>query len=191
MLLNSSITLADTIVVLGDSISASHGIEVEQGWVSLLQKKLNHTKKDYRVFNESVSGETTAGGLARIKKILVDYKPSILILELGANDGLRGLSPKNMKKNLAKIIKQAQDQDAKVLLLSMRIPPNYGKRYPKMFSEVYQQLGEELKISLVPFILNDVMLIKELMQKDGLHPNAQAQPLIMKVIWEYLKVLLH
>ncbi len=182
--------MANTIVVLGDSISAGHGIEIQQGWVNLLQKKLNTSNKNYRVLNESVSGETTAGGLARINQILDDYKPSILILELGANDGLRGLSPKIMKKNLAEMIKHSQKQGAKVLLLGMRIPPNYGKRYTEMFSAVYLQLKAELNVTLVPFILNDIALMKKLMQKDGLHPNAKAQPLIMDQIFVHLKTLL-
>ena len=182
--------MANTIVVLGDSISAGHGIEIQQGWVNLLQEKLNTSKKNYRILNESVSGETTAGGLARINQILDNYKPSILILELGANDGLRGLSPKIMKKNLANIIKRCQKQETKVLLLSMRIPPNYGKRYTDLFSVVYQQLEKELNVILVPFILNEVALMKELMQKDGLHPNAKAQPLIMDQVFIHLKTLL-
>jgi len=190
MLISSSTVLANTIVVLGDSISAGHGIEIQQGWVNLLQKKLNTSNKNYRVLNESVSGETTAGGLARINQILDDYKPSILILELGANDGLRGLSPKIMKKNLAEMIKHSQKQGAKVLLLGMRIPPNYGKRYTEMFSAVYLQLKAELNVTLVPFILNDIALMKKLMQKDGLHPNAKAQPLIMDQIFVHLKTLL-
>lgn len=190
MLVSSSITLANTIVVLGDSLSASHGFEVQQGWVNLLQKKLAKTEKNYRLFNESVSGETTMGGLARIEKILANYNPSVLILELGANDGLRGLSPKKMKENLAKIVKCSQKQGVKVLLLEMRIPPNYGHRYTKMFFDVYQQLAQEFKLVLVPFILDDVALIKELMQADGLHPNAKAQPLIMNKVWKYLKMLL-
>ena len=188
--MNSSTILANTIVVLGDSLSAGHGIEIQQGWVNLLQKKLNTPKKNYQVLNESVSGETTAGGLARIDQILSDYKPSVVILELGANDGLRGLSPKIMKRNLAEVIKRSQKQGAKVLLLSMRIPPNYGKRYTEMFSAVYQQLKAELNIALVPFILNEVALMKELMQKDGLHPNAKAQPLIRDQIYNHLKNLL-
>ncbi|MDQ7090587.1 MAG: arylesterase [Methylococcales bacterium] len=190
LLISSSTLLANTIVVLGDSLSASHGIEVQQGWVSLLQKKLNTTEKKYQIINESVSGETSAGGLARIDKILNDYKPSVLILELGANDGLRGLSPKIMKKNLAEIIHRSQKHDVNVLLLSMRIPPNYGKRYTDLFYKVYPQLKNDLKVTLVPFILNDVALMKGLMQKDGLHPNAKAQPLIMDKIWPYLKKLL-
>ncbi len=177
-------------MVLGDSISASHGIETQQGWVNLLQKKLNTPKKNYQLRNESASGETTAGGLARIDQILNNYKPSVIILELGANDGLRGLSPKIMKTNLAKIIKRCQAQGVKVLLLGMRIPPNYGTRYTERFAEVYQQLKTELKVNLVPFILNEVALKKELMQQDGLHPNAKAQPLIMAQVYHYLKNLL-
>jgi acyl-CoA thioesterase-1 len=190
MLLITSITLANTIVILGDSLSASHGFDVQQGWVNLLQKKLTNAEKKYCVVNESISGETSAGGFARIENILANYSPSVLILELGANDGLRGLSPKNMKINLAKIIKKSQNQGVKVLLLSMRIPPNYGQRYTKMFSDVYLQLAKEFKLVLVPFILDKVVLKPELMQKDGLHPNANAQPLIMNKVWKYLKLLL-
>lgn len=186
----SQTTQAKSILVLGDSISASYGMEVEQGWVSLLVQKLKTEDKDYRVLNESVSGETTAGGLARVGKLLKLHQPGLLILELGANDGLRGLPPKKMKENLANIIRLSQKAGAKVLLLSMRIPPNYGKRYTHMFYQVYPQLSEEFGIPLVPFILNDVALIADLMQQDGLHPNAKAQPLIVDKMWSYVKALL-
>lgn len=189
-MIGSAAAQGKTIVVLGDSISASHGIEVQQGWVALLQQKLNKEGKGYSVINESVSGETTAGGVARINHMLEKYKPSIVLLELGANDGLRGLSPKKMKSNLEEIIKRSQKAGAKVLLLSMRIPPNYGKRYTEMFYQVYPALSEQLTVQFVPFILKDVALIAELMQKDGLHPNAKAQPMIVDKVWEYLEFLL-
>jgi len=182
--------MAKSIVVLGDSISAGYGLKVGQGWVSLLQKKFNNKDKPYILFNESISGDTTAGGLARIDDALSRHKPEWVLLELGANDGLRGLSPKLMKRNLAEMVKRSQNTGAKVLLLSMRIPPNYGKRYVDMFYMVYPQLAKELDIPFVPFILEDVALVEEMMQKDGLHPNAKAQPIIADKIWEYLNPIL-
>jgi len=182
--------MAKSIVVLGDSISAGYGLKVGQGWVSLLQKKFNNKDESYTLFNESISGDTTAGGLARIDDALSRHKPEWVLLELGANDGLRGLSPKVMKRNLAEMVKRSQNTGANVLLLSMRIPPNYGKRYVDMFYNVYPQLSKELNIPYVPFILEDVALVKEMMQKDGLHPNAMAQPIIADKIWLYLQPIL-
>jgi len=182
--------MAKSIVVLGDSISAGYGLDAGKGWVTLLQKKFNQKNKAYTVFNESISGDTTAGGLARINKALSQHKPELVLLELGANDGLRGLSPKRMKSNLAEMINRSQKSGAKVLLLSMRIPPNYGKRYVEMFYKVYPQLAKEMNIPFVPFILEEVALVKDLMQKDGLHPNAKAQPIIADKIWQYLEPIL-
>ena len=182
--------MAKSIVVLGDSISASYGMDAEKGWVAILQRKLEQQNEVYTIFNESISGDTTAGGLARIDNALTQYKPELILLELGANDGLRGLSPKKMKSNLAEIIKRARKAGAKVLLLSMRIPPNYGKRYVDMFYNVYPQLAEEMEVSYVPFILEGVALSKEMMQKDGLHPNAKAQAIIANKIWKYLYPIL-
>lgn len=178
------------IVVLGDSISAGFGIEVEEGWVALLQKKLFETKSNYSIINASISGETTAGGLARVDQILTTQKPSIVLLQLGANDGLRGLSPVQMKSNLAEIVHRAQKAGAKVILLGMKIPPNYGKRYVELFYNVYPQLAKELDISLVPFLLEDVALNKDLMLADGLHPNAKAQPILADKIEPFLFPLL-
>jgi len=182
--------MAKSIVVIGDSISAGYGLEDGKGWVTLLQQKFNNRQKSYKVFNESISGDTTAGGLARIDKTLSRHNPELVLLELGANDGLRGLSPKLMKSNLAEMIKRSQKSGAKVLLLSMRIPPNYGKRYVDMFYKVYPQLAEEMNIPYVPFILEEVALVEEMMQKDGLHPNAKAQPIIADKIWQYLQPIL-
>jgi acyl-CoA thioesterase-1 len=182
--------LAKSIVVLGDSISAGYGIEVKQGWVALLQNKLAQANSSYEVVNASISGDTTAGGLARIDKILATHKPDVVLVELGANDGLRGLQPRLAKDNLAEIARRARKAGAKVLLLSMRIPPNYGKRYTEMFYDVYPQLSKELGVAYMPFILEDVALVKELMQPDGLHPNAKAQPMIADKVWEHLQPLL-
>jgi len=178
------------IVVLGDSISAGYGIEVDEGWVALLQKKLIETNSNYSISNASISGDTTAGGLARIDPILTVNKPAIVLLQLGANDGLRGLSPVEMKNNLAEIVHRAQKAGAKVVLLGMKIPPNYGKRYVDLFYNVYPQLAKELNIPFVPFLLEDVALNKDLMQADGLHPNAKAQPILAGKVEPYLFPLL-
>jgi len=186
----SNAVLAKSIVVLGDSISAGYGIDVDQGWVNLLQKKLRLENQPYTIFNESISGDTSAGGLARIDRALNAHKPAVVLLELGANDGLRGLSPENMKANLAEITRRSTQQGANVLLLGMKIPPNYGKRYIEMFYKIYPQLAQELNLPLVPFILQDVALDKSLMQKDGLHPNAKAQPIIAEKVWNHLQPLL-
>lgn len=182
--------MAKSIVVLGDSISAGYGMQAGKGWVTLIKQKLNQKNKGYKVFNESISGDTSAGGLARIDNVLSRHKPDILILELGANDGLRGLSPKLMKTNLAEIIKRSQQAGAEILLLGMRIPPNYGKRYVDMFYKTYPQLAEQISIPYVPFILEGVALVKGLMQKDGLHPNEKAQAIIADKIWSYLSPIL-
>ena len=184
-------TMAEpVIVVLGDSISASYGMPVEQGWVSLLQKKLLTHHSRYSVYNASISGETSAGGLARIDALLNTQKPAIVLLQLGANDGLRGLSPVDMKSNLEEITRRAQNIGATVLLLSMKIPPNYGKRYVDLFYNVYPQLAQQLNITLVPFLLEDVALHNDLMQADGLHPNARAQAILADKIEPYLLPLL-
>ncbi len=187
MVLFSTTLRAKSIVVLGDSLSAGYGMAAEKGWVSLLQHKLDKKNKIYRLNNESISGDTSAGGLARIDDVLARHHPELLILELGANDGLRGLSPKLIKSNLTEIIKRAQKVGAKVLLLSMRIPPNYGKRYETMFYNIYPQLAKQMKVNFVPFILEDLALVKELMQKDGLHPNSKAQSMIADKVWQYLQ----
>jgi acyl-CoA thioesterase I len=182
--------MAKSIVVLGDSISAGYGIDVNAGWVHLLQQKFKALPSDVVIHNESISGDTTAGGLARLEPILMRHKPAWVLVELGANDGLRGLSPQEMKSNLTEIVKRSQKAGAKVMLLGMKIPPNYGKRYIDLFYNIYPQLAEELKVPLVPFILEDVALKPEMMQTDGLHPNALGQPLIAEKVWGYLWPLL-
>jgi acyl-CoA thioesterase-1 len=188
--LMSMTATAKSIVVLGDSISAGYGIEVSQGWVALLQQKLHEKGDDTIIRNESISGDTTAGGLARITPALTRYKPAVVIVELGANDGLRGLPPALIKSNLAEIIHRTQQAGAKVLLLSMKIPPNYGKRYIDLFYAIYPQLATELGVSYVPFIMEDVALTKDMMQPDGLHPNAKGQPVIADKVWPQLLPLL-
>ncbi|MSR17019.1 MAG: arylesterase [Methylococcaceae bacterium] len=190
-LISMSVTAQNRILIVGDSISAGFGLDNGQEWAALLQKKLQAEQLNYQVVNASISGDTTAGGLARIEKLLVENKPQWVLIELGANDGLRGLSPKEMKKNLAQSILLSQKTGAKVLLLEVKIPPNYGKRYLDEFSAVYSQLSTELDVPFVPSIMEDVALHKELMQKDLLHPNALAQPLLLNKIWQTLKSLLY
>lgn len=188
--LMSMAAAAKSIVVLGDSISAGYGIEVSQGWVALLQQKLDQQGAGHIIHNESISGDTTAGGLARIDSALALHKPAVVIVELGANDGLRGLPPALIKSNLAEIARRSQQVGAKVLLLSMKIPPNYGKRYIDLFYTIYPQLATELGIPYVPFIMEDVALTKDMMQQDGLHPNAKGQPVIADKVWPQLLPLL-
>ena len=186
----STLAQAKSILVLGDSISANHGFEAQHGWVTLLQQKLNSSHAEYTVYNASISGDTTAGGLARLPQLLKLYQPQILLLELGANDGLRGMSLMSMQKNLSAIIAQAKKSGALVLLLSMRIPSNYGKRYTDMFYSSYEKVAIEQDISVVPFILDGIALNKSQMQSDGLHPNEKAQPIIANHIAAYLLPLL-
>lgn len=191
-LLSASLAFAEnkTILVFGDSLSAAYGIQQSQGWASLLQQKLDAKSIPYQVVNASVSGETTSGGLARFPAALERSKPSIVIIELGANDGLRGLRMKAMRKNLHAMITQAKAINAKVLLVGMRIPPNYGIRYTKSFANTYTSLSEENDITLVPFMMKDVSEKSELMQADRLHPNAKGQPMILDNIWPSLSGLL-
>lgn len=188
--LMSMTATAKSIVVLGDSISAGYGIEVSQGWVALLQKKLDEKGIGYVVHNESISGDTTAGGVARIDRALALHKPDVVIIELGANDGLRGLPPKLIKSNLAEIGRRSQKAGAKVLLLAMKIPPSYGKRYTDLFDNIYPQLAKELGVPYVPFIMEDVALDKDMMQADRVHPNHKGQPFIADKVWPQLLPLL-
>lgn len=183
---------AGSIVVFGDSISAAYGLELQQGWVSLLEKKLQKhaVGKPYRLINASVSGETTSGGLSRLPAVLSKYRPDIVILELGGNDGLRGQPPTLMADNLRSMIAQSQKSGAKVLLLGMKIPPNYGKAYTTAFEQVFPQLAREHKVALVPFLLDGVGGQPALMQDDGIHPNAAAQPKLVDNVWPQLSRLL-
>lgn len=155
-----------------------------------MQQTIYDERYDYKLINQSISGDTTHGGLARIDKALEQYKPEIVLIELGANDGLRGLPPILIKKNLRELISRAKNSGAQVLLLSMRIPSNYGKRYTDMFYNNYPELAEEMDIPFVPFILKDVALAQGMMQKDGLHPNQKAQPIIADKVWRYLEPML-
>jgi len=177
-------------MVYGDSLSAAYGIPQQQGWASLLQKKLDAERYQYQVVNTSISGETTSGGVSRIQHALDQTKPNIIILELGANDGLRGLPIPEMTANLNTIIQQSKKSGAKILLVGMRIPPNYGPRYTTNFSQSYVNLSQKHNIPLVPFMLDNIAAKANLIQDDGLHPNAIAQPLVLENIWPHLKQLL-
>jgi len=181
---------APTIVVLGDSLSAAYGIRVEEGWVSLMQKRLTSQGYGYRVVNASVSGETTAGGLARLPRALQLHRPAIVILELGGNDGLRGLPLEQVRTNLDSMIRQSRAAGARVLLTGMRVPPNYGPAYTEKFHALYTDLARRYRLSLVPFLMEDVALDKTLLQADGLHPNERGQPVLLDEIWPLLQPLL-
>jgi acyl-CoA thioesterase-1 len=177
-----------TLLVFGDSLSAAYGIPVQQGWVNLLAQKLE--QRNIQVVNASISGETTSGGLTRIETTLVQHKPKIVVVELGANDGLRGLPVKQMEQNLAAIIRASQQAGAKVLLLGMKIPPNYGPQYTRDFSNAYAALARQFKTGLVPFFLEGVAGNPALIQQDGLHPTAEAQPKLLENIRLALESLL-
>ncbi len=170
-----------TLMVLGDSISAAYGMKPEEGWVALLNKRL--AGQNINTVNASISGETTAGGLARLQALLEKYQPSWVIVELGGNDGLRGYPIARMKANLAGIIEQSQSVNAGVLLIGMQIPPNYGKRYTNLFSDAYPALAEQYGITLVPTFLESVAVKPDAMQEDGIHPNASAQDQLLAVAW--------
>jgi acyl-CoA thioesterase-1 len=179
------------ILVFGDSISAGYGLaRVDQGWVELLNTRLKQEGYGYEVVNASVSGETTAGGLARLPRALSVHHPKIVVLELGGNDGLRALPITQMSENLGKMIELSQQAGARVLLLGMRMPPNYGPQFTEKFQAVYTDLARGKKIPLVPFLLDGIALTPELMQGDGIHPNLAGQPILLKNVWPALKPLL-
>jgi len=179
-----------TLLVYGDSLSAAYGIARKDGWVTLLEERLRTQRLDYTVVNASVSGETSSGGAARIAAVLARTKPRILILALGANDGLRGLPVVQMRKNLATVIGAAQKSGARVLLVGMRMPPNYGPKFTLDFEQVYAALAREFRVTLVPFLLENIAARRDLFLDDNLHPTAQAQPIILDTVWSGLAPLL-
>jgi acyl-CoA thioesterase I len=176
--------------VLGDSLSAGYGLKPAQGWVALLEKRLQDQGYEYRVVNASISGETSGGGLQRLPRALEMHKPQVVIVELGANDGLRGLSVALTRDNIAKIVAGARQAGAQVLLVGMRLPPNYGPRYTNEFMSMYREIATTSHVALVPFLLQSVALKPGLMQADGLHPTAQAQPALLDTVWPELSPLL-
>lgn len=175
------------ILVLGDSLSAGYGIPVEKGWVSLLQRRLVERGFPYRVVNASISGDTTSGGLSRLPAALELHRPAIVVLELGANDGLRGQPPMAMSRNLSRMIERSQQAGARVLLAEMRIPPNYGSLYAQKFQATFGELAQHYAIPLIPFLLDGVAGNPALIQDDGLHPRAEAQPRILDNVWAVLE----
>jgi acyl-CoA thioesterase-1 len=185
---------ADTpaILVFGDSISAGYGLaRVEQGWVGMLRAKLKDEGYGYQVVNASVTGETTAGGLARLPRALTLHHPRVVILELGGNDGLRALPIDQMRSNLGRMVDLSVDSGAQVLLLGMRIPPNYGPEFTEKFFAVFADVARDKRAPLVPFLLNDIALSPNLMQADGVHPNELGQPKLLDNVWPRLRPLLH
>lgn len=181
---------AGSVLVVGDSISAAFGLDTRQGWVALLQERLVEQGYDYRVINASVSGDTSAGGAARLPALLAEHRPDLVIIELGGNDGLRGQSPVQLQQNLASMIDKARLGDARVLLLGMRLPPNYGVRYTTAFAQVFTRLAEEKQVALVPFFLEGVGGVPGMMQNDGIHPAAGAQSILLNNVWPRLQPLL-
>lgn len=173
-----------TLLVMGDSLSAAYNIEREASWVALLEARL---PDDATVVNASISGETTSGGAQRLDELLGQHAPDIVLLELGGNDGLRGLPPQQMQRNLASMIEASQAADAEVLLLGIDIPPNYGEAYREAFTNVYRELADQYDVDLVPFLLEGVATEDDLMQNDGIHPTAEAQPIILDTVWEALE----
>jgi acyl-CoA thioesterase-1 len=174
------------ILVLGDSLSAGHGLSTDQGWVALLQRRLQHQGYPHRVVNASISGDTTRGGLNRLPLALQRHKPEVVIVELGGNDGLRGLPMDEIQRNLAAIVSTSRNHGAKVLLVGVRLPPNYGAAYVKKFHDIYRRLEKTYQVPLVPYLLDGIGGHDELMQADRLHPRAEAQSRILNNVWPHL-----
>ena len=172
-----------TVLIFGDSLSAGYGIDVDQSWATLLQTKLKEQGYEHRVVNASISGDTTESGAARIAQAIESFTPALIILELGGNDGLRGIPTDRMRENLQTIIKTSTDSGAAVVLLGIRIPPNYGQRYIDEFDDVFRQLASELGVPWIEFFMDGIALNDDLMQADGIHPNAVAQPLLLENAW--------
>jgi acyl-CoA thioesterase-1 len=177
---------APTILVYGDSLSSAYGIPQNAGWVALLGERLKQRKSNYTVVNASISGETTAGGAARIGKTLAQHKPAIVILELGGNDGLRGLPVEEMKANLSKIVRASKAKGARVLLVGIQIPPNYGAKYTNAFRATFRDVAREERVPLVPFLFEGMADKRRMFQDDGIHPTADAQPILMENVWRKL-----
>lgn len=181
---------ATTLLIMGDSLSAAYNLRQQDGWVSLLENQLSQSHPDVSVINASVSGETTQGGLSRFSSLLTTYKPQWVVLELGANDALRGYPLNQTTLNLEKMIEQAQQVGAATLLIGNQIPQNYGKRYTQMFFNLYKDIATKYNVAYMPFMLKGVALNKDLMQDDGLHPNKDGQPVVLQNILPYLQPLM-
>lgn len=181
---------ARTLLVVGDSLSAAYGVDVGSSWVALLGKRLDRQKYDYQVVNASISGDTTANGLARLPKLLAAHRPAIVIIELGGNDGLRGLALDQMKHNITAMVTKAKARQARVLLVGMRLPPNYGNHYTERFRRIYREVAAEQQVGLAPFLLDGIAANPAFMQSDGIHANAKAQQRMLENVWPYLRPLL-
>lgn len=181
---------AGTVLVYGDSLSAAYGLAQREGWVSLLEERLRQGKFDYSVVNASISGETSAGGAARIGDAIGRARPAVVVITLGSNDGLRGLPVAQMKANLGRIVKASQDAKAKVLIVGSRMPPNYGPTYTRQFQDAFAELAKEYRTAYVPFLLEGVAQRQDLFQPDNLHPTAAAQGIILDTVWKGLEPLL-
>ena len=181
---------ARTLLVVGDSLSAAHGMDVGSGWVALLGKRLERQKFDYQVVNASISGDTTANGLARLSGLLAAHQPAVVIIELGGNDGLRGLALEQMKHNITAMVTKAKARNARVLLVGMQLPPNYGNRYMERFRRIYREIAAEQQVGLAPFLLDGIATNRALMQPDGIHANAKAQQKMLENVWPHLRPLL-
>lgn len=180
----------NTLLVYGDSLSAAYGMAEEQGWVNLLRRRIRQQELPWQVVNGSVSGETSSGGLARLPAMLESYEPDLVILELGGNDGLRGLPLTNLEANLLAMVKMIKASGADVLLAGIQIPPNYGPRYTEPFYQLFSDIAEQENLPLVPFLIDGIPQQPELMQSDGIHPRAEAQALIVDNVWPSLAPLL-
>ncbi len=183
-------TVAPTILVFGDSLSAAYGIPRESGWVNLLVKRLETRQPPFRVINASVSGETSAGGLTRLPEVLATHHPKLTILALGANDGLRGLPSRETARNLETMVRLLQKQGSEVLLVGMQLPPNYGPAYTRKFLALYSEVARSRRVRLVPFLLEGMAGQRQRFQADGLHPDAEAQPVLLDNVWRELSPML-
>ena len=190
MVANAHAAESPTILVFGDSLSAGYGIDVDQSWVTLLQKRLDETGYEYRVVNASISGETTAGGATRIDSAIVTFEPELIILELGANDGLRGFPTASIQSNIETIARRARDSGAEVVLLGIRIPTNYGVRYTQAFEAVFSDVAADLEIRWIEFFMDGIALNDDLLQEDRIHPNAEAQPMLLDNAWPIIRATL-
>ena len=179
-----------TVLILGDSLSAGYGIDVDQSWSALLQTRLEQQGYEHRVVNASISGETTEGGAARIDAVLQEFSPELVILQLGGNDGLRGFPPARMRANLERIVASAEQSGAAVVLLGIRIPSNYGPRYSRAFEAVFRDVAENLDIPWVEFFMEGIALNDELLQADRIHPTAEAQSILLDNAWPVISVTL-
>jgi acyl-CoA thioesterase-1 len=186
----AGMSAGQTIVVVGDSLSSGYGLTAEQSWVAQLSTRLQNEGYGYEVVNASIAGDTSAGGLARLPRLLAQHKPAIVVIELGGNDGLRGQPVDKLRENLTAMIEMSRENDAKVVLAGIQIPPNYGQAYTRALTAVYPELAERFDVALVPFLLEGVALQPGRMQHDNIHPNASGQEVILENVWQVLTPLL-